>query len=244
MLKSKLSSIKYPCLTTYTEIFRWVRFAPGVDPYAIDPVFLGRFAALCKAHGIIGYISSGTRTYAKQVELYINDGGYQQSNGEWTGGSGYVAKPGSSFHNYGIALDCTTMALKVIDKVAAFKGQNTLIKFGLCKPMTSGNGQKVLEDWHFQPIESINVLKVNRSKLAPEGLNTGVEIIIPVTILRKGDNGENVKMLQLKLRKAGFPCGADGEFGPKTELAVKSFQTKNKVPVDGVVGKLTWTLLH
>ena len=244
MLKSKLSSIKYPCLTSYSEFLRWLRFAPGVDPYLIDPVFLGRHAAMCKSLGIIDTITSGTRSYDKQVSLYLADGGKQLPNGEWTGGTGYVAKPGSSWHNNGLAIDSSSKAVKMIDKVAAFKAQTTLMKFGLCKPMTSGNGQRVLEDWHIQPIETINITRENRSKLAPEGLDVGDEVNIPVTILRKGDTGENVKLLQLKLKAAGFPCGADGDFGPKVELAVKGFQGKNRVEADGVVGKLTWTLLN
>jgi peptidoglycan hydrolase-like protein with peptidoglycan-binding domain len=35
---------------------------------------------------------------------------------------------------------------------------------------------------------------------------------------------------------------ADGVFGPKTEAVVKAFQKLGKVPVDGVIGKLTWPL--
>ena len=39
-------------------------------------------------------------------------------------------------------------------------------------------------------------------------------------LLKKGDTGENVKVLQTALG-----VKADGVFGPKTEEAVKAFQT-------------------
>ena len=54
-------------------------------------------------------------------------------------------------------------------------------------------------------------------------------------LLRKGDNNENVKLLQQKL-------GVDpvGNFGPAPEAAVKAFQTKNGLIADGIVGDGTW----
>jgi putative chitinase len=54
-------------------------------------------------------------------------------------------------------------------------------------------------------------------------------------LLKKGDNNENVKLLQSKL-------GIDpiGNFGPATEAAVKAFQTKNGLIADGIVGDGTW----
>ena len=54
-------------------------------------------------------------------------------------------------------------------------------------------------------------------------------------LLRRGDNNENVKLLQIKL-------GLDpiGNFGPKTEDAVKAYQLKNGLSPDGIVGDNTW----
>jgi hypothetical protein len=53
-------------------------------------------------------------------------------------------------------------------------------------------------------------------------------------ILKKGDNNETVKKIQIVL-------GVDpvGNFGPKTEEAVKAWQTKNGLTADGVVGPAT-----
>ncbi|MHC0063759.1 peptidoglycan-binding domain-containing protein [Nostoc sp. UIC 10890] len=58
--------------------------------------------------------------------------------------------------------------------------------------------------------------------------------------LAKGDEGENVRSLQERLRVAGFYYGnATGIFGPITEEAVKRFQDAYKLSVDGVVGPAT-----
>jgi putative chitinase len=54
-------------------------------------------------------------------------------------------------------------------------------------------------------------------------------------LLKKGDNNEQVKQLQIKL-------GVDpvGNFGPKTEEAVKKYQATNGLVADGIVGDGTW----
>jgi GH25 family lysozyme M1 (1,4-beta-N-acetylmuramidase) len=64
--------------------------------------------------------------------------------------------------------------------------------------------------------------------------------------LRKGDSGGEVKDLQKKLISLGYDLGkygADGRFGDKTEAAVKKFQKKNELVIDGIVGKRTWAKL-
>ena len=56
--------------------------------------------------------------------------------------------------------------------------------------------------------------------------------------LRKGSKGESVRTLQEFLK-----ITVDGDFGPKTESAVKSYQKKTGLTVDGVVGKNTWMVM-
>lgn len=55
-------------------------------------------------------------------------------------------------------------------------------------------------------------------------------------ILKIGSTGEDVKKLQAKLGLV-----ADGGFGPKTEAAVKAWQTQNGLTADGIVGDGTWS---
>ncbi|HEY3451336.1 MAG TPA: peptidoglycan DD-metalloendopeptidase family protein [Myxococcales bacterium] len=58
--------------------------------------------------------------------------------------------------------------------------------------------------------------------------------------LKQGAEGQAVKDVQQKLKEQGFNPGAvDGQFGPKTDLAVRNFQKANGLEVDGVVGSKT-----
>ena len=65
-------------------------------------------------------------------------------------------------------------------------------------------------------------------------------------ILKRGSTGSAVIGLQKGLRKFGGagsstdPGAADGNFGPRTEAAVKDYQTKHSLLNDGVVGPRTW----
>lgn len=61
--------------------------------------------------------------------------------------------------------------------------------------------------------------------------------------LRKGSKGDSVKHLQNILISIGYSLVADGDFGQKTETAVKDFQKKNNLAVDGIVGQQTWNKL-
>ena len=54
-------------------------------------------------------------------------------------------------------------------------------------------------------------------------------------LLKRGDNNDNVKKLQQKLGLEPV-----GNYGPKTEEAVKAFQAKNGLTADGIVGDGTW----
>ena len=54
-------------------------------------------------------------------------------------------------------------------------------------------------------------------------------------LLKRGDNNEDVKKLQSKLGLEPI-----GNFGPKTEEAVKAWQAKNGLTADGIVGPNTW----
>lgn len=62
--------------------------------------------------------------------------------------------------------------------------------------------------------------------------------------LRRGDEGEAVRVLQERLRVAGFYYGnSTGIFGPITEEAVKNFQKAYNLQPDGIVGPMTQRVL-
>lgn len=66
------------------------------------------------------------------------------------------------------------------------------------------------------------------------------------TQLRKGSRGTEVRKLQNMLNKVLNPSpnlGIDGDFGPKTEAAVRAFQKAEHLTQDGIVGPKTWGAL-
>ena len=77
------------------------------------------------------------------------------------------------------------------------------------------------------------------------------DVIVPVKefgvdVLRKGDNGEAVKLLQDYLLKLGYDLGergTDGDFGGKTEDALKAFQIDAGLVADGEFGEKSHTAL-
>lgn len=63
-------------------------------------------------------------------------------------------------------------------------------------------------------------------------------------MLRLGDRGQDVAILQNRLNELKFNCGkADGIFGPATYAAVVAFQKKNGLVPDGIVGPKTLAAL-
>ena len=63
-------------------------------------------------------------------------------------------------------------------------------------------------------------------------------------VLFWGSNNSDVKLVQWKLSQWGYYNRViDGEYGQKTWEAVREFQWKNGLRVDGVVGPETWAAL-
>jgi hypothetical protein len=61
---------------------------------------------------------------------------------------------------------------------------------------------------------------------------------LALSTIRIGSSGGDVKTLQMRLALV-----VDGSFGPKTDAAVKAFQSANGLTPDGVVGPHTWAAL-
>jgi peptidoglycan hydrolase-like protein with peptidoglycan-binding domain len=72
------------------------------------------------------------------------------------------------------------------------------------------------------------------------------QITMSLPILRKGQlTGQPpVRRMQQMIKETGVATlNEDGNFGPKTEAAVRDFQQRKHLAVDGIVGKQTWTAL-
>ena len=74
----------------------------------------------------------------------------------------------------------------------------------------------------------------------PSNTESAPRYSVTVPQLREGSIGTSVKSLQSLLNGASPHLLVDGEFGPATLAAVKSFQSEKKIEVDGIVGPITW----
>jgi N-acetylmuramoyl-L-alanine amidase len=67
---------------------------------------------------------------------------------------------------------------------------------------------------------------------------------VQTAVLRQGSSGGEVKEVQRRLKEWGYYFGeVDGIYGKATVEAVKKFQKKNGLTVDGIAGKATFTAL-
>ncbi len=70
--------------------------------------------------------------------------------------------------------------------------------------------------------------------------STDLKAPVLTSILKRGSRGEAVRQVQKRLIELGYLNGsADGIFGPMTEAAVRAFQRKAGIVVDGLVGSQT-----
>ena len=61
----------------------------------------------------------------------------------------------------------------------------------------------------------------------------------PYGLVKRGMRGEPVQWVQWELKQQGYDLKIDGIFGPKTEEAVRNFQSRTKLVCDGIVGPRT-----
>ena len=129
-----------------------------------------------------------------------------------SGRGNLAARPGTSNHGWGLAVDLGSRQMRwIVDQIGA--------KYGWAKRWSDGSS----EWWHL--------------KYRP-GIWKGT---VPFKALRQGHQSARVKWVQRRLRAKGFASvKATGYFGVATTSAVKRFQKAHNLKSDGVVGKATW----
>ncbi|MGE5454361.1 MAG: D-alanyl-D-alanine carboxypeptidase family protein [Methylocystaceae bacterium] len=134
-MRSRLNNRAYP----QANPDQWLVFIHSWQK-GIDPVFAARLAALARSRKKKIVIVSGFRTYREQLGLFKLYKGKR------------ALKPGTSWHEFGGAVDISSLWVRKLDNVA-LPCQYELARFGLAKPFTHGNGFDPAENWHLQPLE-------------------------------------------------------------------------------------------
>lgn len=71
----------------------------------------------------------------------------------------------------------------------------------------------------------------------------GAQALNAWPVLQQGSSGQAVTTAQYLLRASGRAVAVDGQFGPGTLAAVRSFQQSKGLGVDGKIGPATWGAL-
>lgn len=117
-----------------------------------------------------------------------------------------------------------------VTAVKAFQGRNGLKVDGVC-------GEDTIE-----AIYSDDAIDAGSSITTPPAASTTEK---PTRTLKKGDSGNDVISVQNRLKALGYyTIKVDGQYGSGTVSAVKYFQARNGLTVDGKVGKQTVAVLY
>jgi peptidoglycan LD-endopeptidase CwlK len=191
-------------------------------------------------NGINIAVTHGLRTFDEQNDLY--------AQGRTKPGKIVTnAKGGQSIHNYGLAFDFAVFN-DDYSVTWAGNGYNKVGKLGQQLGLEWGGAWKSFKDLpHFQYTFGLTLAQLQAGKRPPgSGSVAPGYVAAPRSYLEKGDAGTNVKGLQGKLQALGYDIGKygiDGQYGASTEKAVKAFQKKMGLAVDGVAGVNTMAKL-
>ena len=93
-------------------------------------------------------------------------------------------------------------------------------------------------------IRGYGVPKYDAETTTTTTTTTKGDYVMEMRNLKKGCKGEDVRALQILLNGRGYSCGnADGDFGSKTDAAVRNYQKAKGLTQDGIAGKNTMSSL-
>lgn len=267
---------------TRTNLQSQVREVPRMDATSearlarVNPELANRVRAMAadlRAQGINVMVTSGLRTFAEQRALYAQgreslstvnalrrDAGMAPISASANRSTVTNARPGSSFHNYGLAVDVVPLGANGQPNWGASNATWEAIgrageRYGM---EWGGRWTSIVDKPHFQldgnRSASSYLDLYNRgglqavwndvnSRTPPIGNLPPTQPTNPTTPtgnnLQVGSRGAAVTQLQKDLSKLGYPLTADGVFGPKTDAAVRKFQREHGLTADGIVGPRT-----
>ncbi|MCR3720113.1 putative peptidoglycan binding domain-containing protein [Prauserella flava] len=206
-------------------------------------------------NGIILFHGNSTYTYYGHLSRFRVSEGSSVSAGEWIGDmgtTGNVTGPHLHFETHRGGLN------GVVDPVSFMRARGVDLGGGwpAIDPGASGDVVKVIQylirhrgtslviDGDYGPVSVSAVKSFQSSKgLYVDGQVGPKTWAKLVATARSGSDGNHVKAAQtaLNIRSAGLRI--DGDYGSVTVSAIRSFQSVNRLYVDGVCGPVTWQAL-
>ncbi|HIW61700.1 MAG TPA: peptidoglycan-binding protein [Candidatus Stackebrandtia excrementipullorum] len=99
-------------------------------------------------------------------------------------------------------------------------------------------------DSDFGPLTKAAVQEFQRGENLPvTGVVDAATWAMLVETIRRSDDNDAVRAVQVQLNKHGHKLVVDGVVGPLTVAAVTDFQRQSNLTVDGIVGQNTWRTL-
>jgi hypothetical protein len=240
-----------------------------VQPKSLPGFYLRPDAAAAldrasKAFGKRLIVTGALRSYATQERIFRERyqvqwvGGGAYGDVRWWKGTRYVrrfgtaaaAVPGTSNHGSGDAIDVKTLResgdpshdVAVVFTSWSDKDRVRFLKVAAEHGWDDEEGRRVNELWHltYYPARDRHRGSVSEpakaKKRKPKRLRTTSR-----ARQRLHKSRWSERLGQRALRELGHYKGAiDGDFGPKSTAATKSFQKSRGLKADGVIGKNTW----
>lgn len=166
----------------------------------------------------------------KMISLY-------KARGRWVESDGYVPSPGD---------------IIMYDWGDSGKGDNTGNPDHVGIIENVSNGRITVIEGNYSNTVKRRVVAVNSRYIrgyclpdyASKATKEDKDMVVPT--LRKGSKGSTVRAMQTLLIGYGYTCGccgADGDFGDGTQVALRNYQLDNRLTVDGICGSKTWASL-
>lgn len=275
---------------TKTNLQAQVREVPRMDATSearlarVNPELATRVRAMAadlKAQGIDVMVTSGLRTFDEQRALYAQgreslatvnslrqQAGMAPISASANRSTVTNAQPGSSFHNYGLAVDVVPLDANGQPNWGASNATWNAIgaageKYGM---EWGGRWTSIVDKPHFQLAggrsassyrdlynrEGLQAVWNDVNSRTPAAGNLPTTPTTPTNPtnptnpttpggnkLEFGSRGDAVTQLQRDLTRLGYPLEDDGIFGRQTDEAVKKFQRDHGLEPDGIVGPRT-----
>lgn len=186
---------------------------------------------------------------AKACEAICNNPniGYDQSQRVTL--NSYLAKNGYDYNNIKTAVECDCSSFMTACAECAgifphYTGTNPPVTANMVERFKATGYFDVITDSAY--INNQNNLKRGDILVGPPNTHTvmvldnGTASVKNMPVLRKGAKGNDVLIMQAKLKTKGYNLDADGIFGPDTLAKLKQFQKDHCLVVDGICGPATW----